>query len=77
MPLASVSFQPVSCSATRFMKLDVAVGVAGDDCVSDAADGGVQPLLASVRLFAAQFDLLNLVVVGGGQLMEDSAASPR
>ncbi len=54
-------------------EVDVAVGVAGDDCVSDAADGGVQPLLASVRLFAAQLDLLNLPVVGSRELMEDSA----
>jgi len=42
-------------------------------CVSDAANRGVQPLLANVRLRAAQFDLLNLAVVGGGELVEDSA----
>ena len=51
---------------------DVAIGVAGDDRVADAADGGVEPLLAGVRLFALQLDLLDLAVVGGGQFMEDS-----
>ena len=36
---------------------DSAVGIAGDDGVADAADSGVQPLLARVGLFAADFDL--------------------
>ena len=54
-------------------EVDVTIGIAGDDRISDAADGRVQPLLPSVQLLAAQLDLLNLPVVGGGQLVEDSA----
>jgi hypothetical protein len=54
-------------------EFDVAVGVAGNDCVADAANCGVQPLLTSVRFLAAQLDLPNLASVGGGQLVEDSA----
>jgi hypothetical protein len=45
---------------------DVAVRVAGDDRIADAADGGIEPLLACVGLFASEPDLVDLTVVSGG-----------
>ena len=64
-PLASASDQPVSASATGFMKLTAPVVVGGDDRVADAAQRGGQPL-------AADADLLG---VGAQRALELAAAA--
>ncbi len=56
---------------------EIAVEVAGDHRVADAAEGGVEPLLAVVRLFAFGPDLAKLALIDGGQAMEDSSRLPR
>jgi len=54
----------------------VAIGVAGDDCVADAANGGVEPLLAGIGLVGAEFDFPDLGVVEGGELLEEPSRLP-
>ena len=55
---------------------NVSVDIAGDDGVTDAADGRVEPLLSLVGFFAATFHLDKLVVVGTSELMKSVSCCP-
>jgi hypothetical protein len=55
---------------------DVAVGVAGDDGIADAAEGDVEPLLARIGLFGAELDLPDLRVIEAGELVEEFSGLP-
>src|ERR1700756_3613389 len=48
----------------RVHKADGTVGATGNNCVTNAAERGVQPLFTRIRLFAALFDLPDLLFEG-------------